>query len=133
MARIPVGDLIARLLNEAGSASSGYPVAFSHRELAIAVYGVESPTAAQLSAVRRATARLVTKGRAERDAEREWEGTGRHWRYSETVDRMTNYRNPGGVTVRRVPTAADNAVREEVRARAGLAALEATIQTTRRR
>jgi len=43
----------------------------THRELAVAAYGVEDdPSAAQLSAVRRSVARLVAAGQAERGRRR---------------------------------------------------------------
>jgi hypothetical protein len=114
--RRPVLGRVAGLLEAAGSERSGLPQGFTHRELACAAYEVDEPTAAQLSAVRRAVARLVADGRAERDEERDWprqRRAGRHWRRGRD-GRLHSCANPCGVVIRRVPTEADRSARRAV-------------------
>jgi hypothetical protein len=112
--RVRVLDRIAAILEAAPThGPSGLPGAYSHRALAQLVYGADDPTAAQLSAVRRAVAKLVTSGRATRDRDR---------RQDDTAGYRTHERRRGGyvfkyanpervVAVRRAPTAADREAR----------------------
>lgn len=139
MARTPVVSVITALLDNAPtSEASGFPAAYSHHDLAAEVYGTTSPTAAQLSAVRRAVAKLVTAGRAERDHERWGRGAGVHERRrvvaqdTEQEDVVVGlYANPGGVGVRRAMTAADHAARAAAMARLDLQANEQIIERNR--
>ena len=79
----------------------GWVNTFTHRELAQRFYGTEEPTAAQLSAVRRATARLVGEGRIARSANDnghiEDEPAGRHTRTYR--GEIRDVRNPRPYTV----------------------------------
>lgn len=118
--RVRVLEQIAAILNEAPThEASGLPVGFLYFDLACHVYGTVEPTRAQLSAVRRAAARLVATGRAEVDADRDplanvWQRgeQGMHWRRSRNNPRYVyQYFNPVGVTIRRVPTDADREAR----------------------
>jgi hypothetical protein len=81
---------------------------FNHFELAQRVYGVDVPSPAQKSAVRRAVAALVAAGEAERDTtfgRRNFtHETGWHERSSPDGERVFRYRNPAGVLIRRTPT-----------------------------
>ena len=71
--RIKVIDQIRTIL-DTSSKENGLPARLSHRELATRVYGSKEPTTAQLSAVRRAVARLVARGQAKRDRDVEYVG-----------------------------------------------------------
>src|SRR4051812_25723808 len=72
--RVRVLDRVAAILDGAPTHEpSGFPTAYSHRSLGRQVYATDDPTAAQLSAVRRAVAKLVAEGRAERDPDRRWD------------------------------------------------------------
>jgi hypothetical protein len=71
--RTPVVGEIARLLAESGRTEAGSDpyatkpgqiIGYTHRALAERVYGTSRPTPAQLSAVRRAVAKLVAEGQA---------------------------------------------------------------------
>lgn len=114
--RVRVLEQIARILDQAPHKPSGLPAGFLYFDLACRVYGTAEPTRAQLSAVRRAAARLVATGRAEVDADRETASfavyergeQGFHRRRSRKNPRYVyRYANPVGVTIRRVPTDAD--------------------------
>jgi hypothetical protein len=119
MKRVPILTQVAAILESAPlHEPSRLPQSFRHRDLACQVYGTEEPTAAQLSAVRRAVARLVGDGRALRLPDRRWgEGTGTHLRRSRDGSRSYTYSNPTGVQVRRVMTDADREARAVVAAR----------------
>jgi hypothetical protein len=103
--RLRVTERVWRALNESEEIE-GHAVAFTHRGLACRVYNTEEPTPAQLSAVRRASARLVAEGDAERWTERAWSwhppwmdnGPGRPRHKRGRYD----YANPGGVILSRV-------------------------------
>jgi len=132
MTRTPIIGQVEQILQGAPShPASGFPQTFTHRELAIEVYGVGEPTPAQLSAVRRVVARLVRAGKAEREPERAWSSerkTGSHLRRDR---KMPEFRlrasNPGGVLLRRPFTDADRAARAAVLAGSNLAEAEATL------
>ena len=119
MSRIPIIGPIAAMLESAPlHKASAFPLDYDHRALASEVYGTDVPTVAQLSAVRRATARLVATGRAERLPERDPArgSTGYHFRRrvikrGMEVSHTHRYANPGGVRVRRVLTDADREAR----------------------
>jgi hypothetical protein len=119
--RTPVVVRVAAILDDAPShATSGLPLGYSHRDLACEAYGVDEPTAAQLSAVRRAVAQLVAQGRATRARDRMNMGVGRHLRRSRSQPNLRyQYANPTGVTVRRSLTDADREARAAVVARMG--------------
>jgi len=99
-----------------------WPTAYTHHALAVEVYGTNEPTAAQLSAVRRAVARLVAVGKAER-AGRDWaqdprdDHRGSHERVRAVGQYREpwayRYRNPPGVTVHRALTDAERAAQAE--------------------
>lgn len=100
----------------------GIPDGHTHRDLACAVYETQAPTRAHLSAVRRAVARLVAEGLAERDsADRQMNGWGHttayHWRWRDWWEAPRPYRNPAGVLVRR-PQSAHEAQQWEAHASA---------------
>lgn len=63
-------DLTDRIAAAIDGATHDPASGLTYRELARFAYGVEVPTAAQLSAVRRSVARLVSRGRAERGKRR---------------------------------------------------------------
>ena len=63
---MPVTERVAAILEGSEMPLGKLPPGFTHHQLACAVYGTDEPTAAQLSAIRRAVARLVKAGRAER-------------------------------------------------------------------
>jgi hypothetical protein len=116
MPRTPVAGRIVAILDAAPTHEpSGFPQDFTHQELAREVYGVNEPTAAQLSAVRRAVAKLVAAGRAERDLERKRWGAsfGEHQRRGR-YGSVWWYANPPGVGVHRPMTEADHAARAAV-------------------
>jgi hypothetical protein len=105
--------IAAALANARNEPRSGFPEAFSYRELAQIAYKLreQEPTKAQLSAVRRSVARLVRDGRAERERSRSggsWERS--HYRTARRGHRYLSP-NPGGV--RRAMTAADHEARED--------------------
>jgi hypothetical protein len=117
--RIRVLERVAKLLEGSGRTDAGIVIGFTHRGLACEVYGVDDPTAAQLSAVRRAVAKLVAAGRAERGQERvppfdmPWAVDGPRSRHHRTRGAWTySYGNPGGVLISRVPTEEDRRARE---------------------
>lgn len=143
----PVTDRIAAILNAAPTIRSGYPMAYTYRDLAAEVYGTDEPSAAQLSSVRRAVAGLVVRGQAERDPEREpgtGAGTHRRTRTPTTeaeqgrLDDLRDagqptgrlYANPPGVAIRRPMTNADREARRPMTDadRANLAEMEQIIQ-----
>src|SRR4051812_44240142 len=63
-----VRERVGRILADAPRhPQTGYPASYGHHDLARDVYGTNDPTAAQLSAVRRAVAQLVAAGNVERD------------------------------------------------------------------
>src|SRR4051794_13695343 len=64
--RTPVAAQVAAILRDAPLRFDGKPMQYSYLQLAAEVYDTESPTPAQLSAVRRAVAKLVQRGEAER-------------------------------------------------------------------
>lgn len=120
--RAPVRVRVADILEQADRrVKSGYPVDFTHRELAGLVYATDEPTAAQESAIRRAVAALVAAERAERltgdrmgtryDAGRG--RSGRHLRMNREGE-MYEATNPAGIAVRRVLTADDREARATV-------------------
>jgi hypothetical protein len=114
--RVRVLERVAAILERAPiHEPSGLPVGFSYFRLACDIYATTKPTAAQLSAVRRAVARLVATGRAEVDRDRDslqWGERGTHRRRSRQNPRYRfEYFNPAGVTIRRVPTDADREAR----------------------
>ena len=133
---VKVGERIRQLLDEAPRTAGGHPQAFSHYELALLVYASDDPSAAQLSAVRRATARLVTRGLAERPpVDRVLEVSGEHeagWhahtrRDRHGIPRTYWQRNPAGILVRRVLTDADREARAAIEASPERAALAASL------
>jgi len=89
-------DRIAAILD--APATDG-PASYTYRDLGREVYATDDPTAAQLSAVRRAVAQLVAEGLAERTGRGSGSGAGRHVR--QRGGRTMTYRNPAGVMVRR--------------------------------
>ena len=98
MARPPVTARIVAYLDEYDHAT--------YRELAREAYDVDDPTAAQLSAVRRAVAKLAAAGEVERLGARmlfgESEGT--HTRVRVDADGYETewtYANPAGQVIRR--------------------------------
>jgi hypothetical protein len=112
--RIRVLDRTAAILDEAPRhPASGFPTEYSHYDLARGVYATDNPTAAQLSAVRRAVAKLVGAGRAVRDVS----GHGRsplHERGTHERVRggyVYTYANPAPMLVSRVPTDSDREAR----------------------
>jgi hypothetical protein len=134
MPRTPVTDRIAAILGAAPTIQSGHPMAYTYRDLATEVYAADEPTAAQLSAVRRAVAALVAEGRGERDPEREpGTGAGTHRRTRPPATEVEKgrledlrdaglptgrlYANPPGVAIRRPMTDADREARAAVLAR----------------
>lgn len=135
MTRIPVTERIAEILAQAPThEASGFPSRYTYRGLAAKVYDTADPAPAQLSAVRRAVARLVADGCAERDVERAWGGDGWHERTitgrrgMETEYQQTySYRNPGGVLIQRPMTEADREARAAVMASSSLADNERVI------
>jgi hypothetical protein len=117
-----VGEAVERILAEAPLAGET-PKEYTQLELAQRAYGVEKPTAAQLSAVRRVTARLVAAGKAERvgraearwdrasvDDDATWHVRGRRGR-SRRAPHWA--RNPGFMCVRRTPTPEQKAAEEQ--------------------
>jgi hypothetical protein len=132
---VKVGKRITQLLDEAPRHDSGLPQGFTHWELACFAYRTDDPSAAQLSAVRRATARLVNRGQAERPPiDRVLEG-GEHaagWhphtrRDRHGIPRIHWQRNPAGILVRRAPTDADREARAAIEASPERAALAASL------
>jgi hypothetical protein len=105
MARTPVSRRVAAILDAAPIAEgTGEPEGYTHLQLARRVYDVDTPTAAQLSAVRRVVAALVAAGRAEREEVRWFRGDGRHTRRYRGRDGHVYERacfNPAGVEIRR--------------------------------
>jgi hypothetical protein len=133
---VRVGERIARILDEAPRRDSGYPHGFTHWELARAVYATDRPSAAQLSAVRRAVARLVARGQVERPpTDRMLEVSGEHeagWhthtrRDRHGIPRTRWQRNPAGVVLRRTLTDSDREARAAVVASPEFAALAARV------
>ena len=121
-----VGPIAAILEGAPTHEPSGFPLSFTYHELAGEVYGVEDPdvlTAAHLFAVRRAVARLVLAGRAERIPDRQSGGgsplRGRVMlhRGSERHAVQSPRATPFGVRVRRSMTDADYQSRAVVVAR----------------
>lgn len=113
--RPTISDRIAAILDAAPVRSGWLPDSFTHRDLATEVYGADEPTAAQLSAVRRAVAALVAEGEAER-LRRDKRGIadqGTHVRQRGGLAHI--YENPAGVRVRRPMTEAEHVAREELR------------------
>jgi hypothetical protein len=97
--RVRVLETVERIL-------ASTPDSYSHHDLARAVYVSTEPTAAQLSAVRRAVARLVADGKAIRGG-RVGGDTGGHDRHYRNHIRECS--NPRGVVIRRAPTETDRA------------------------
>jgi hypothetical protein len=85
--RVRVLERVGAILADSGRNRAEIPIGFTHKALAAEVYGTDRPTAAQLSAVRRAVAKLVAAGKAERDADaRMWNfGGRRHSRRPESA------------------------------------------------
>jgi hypothetical protein len=129
--RRPVRAIVTEILDSAPRDPAGFPVSFTHRQLACVVYETEDPTSAQESAVRRAVARLVAEGRAERPAylrrARGLRSTGRHERLSRDGTTVFVARNPIGVYVRRTLTQADQEARDRYEASPEAAELEWTL------
>ncbi|MCK9249002.1 MAG: hypothetical protein M0P31_08500 [Solirubrobacteraceae bacterium] len=129
--RVPVRDRILAILANAPRRKSGEPESYEHRGLAKLVYDTDAPTSAQLSAVRRATAKLVADGLAQRNVERwpdTWQGRPHHVRARNGTRRYAL--NPTGIGIYRAYTDEDRKIvdaRAEQRA-AALAANEATIR-----
>jgi hypothetical protein len=119
-ARVPLIEAVAEILDDAPRHEpSGFPEGYCYRDLASQVYGVDDPTAAQLSAVRRAVAKLVAQGRAVRDLD----GRGRFWDYGGSgryhFRRNSRYvcRSPTGIRIFRPMTAEDQEARDVAGAR----------------
>ena len=120
MARDWVAARIRDLLAFSGRTDKQVVIGYTYRALAARVYRTDEPTAAQLSAVRRAVARLVAQGEAMRDAQL-WAGVYRNRpptapaRAPESRPRPTVAPRvqPAWTVVFRVPTEADRAAREE--------------------
>jgi hypothetical protein len=120
MERVPVIERVAELLADSGRSDAEVIVGFTNRALAARVYETDDPSAAQLSAVRRAVARLVAAGRAERSGrESAWLTPPpwlvdlppkRHERRSK-YGHLARATNPGGTVVCRRPTDEDRAAR----------------------
>ena len=116
----PVITRVSEILESSGRTDAEMVIGFTYRALAGRVYDTDDPTAAQLSAVRRAVARLVADGRAERGARRPtsygdvpWRvelpprpGYGEHYRRNRHGEEWLAY-NPGGVVIFRAPTDED--------------------------
>lgn len=93
----------------------------THASLASEIYGVGYPNAAQLSAVRRAVAKLVAEGKVERGYERnpdrqirgEHLRSVRRWRWATDgwSTRTHLYTDPTGITVHPAPSEAELAAR----------------------
>lgn len=143
MPRTPVITRIAAILDAAPVAHDWRPQDYTHRDLACEVYDLDDddddePTTAQLSAVRRAVAKLVAAGRAVRIG-RDPQGhsaPGTHERrrprsyrtadmteaqWGRIADRDDSkatyvYSNPAGVRVRRPLTDAEQTTRERLAA-----------------
>jgi transcriptional regulator with XRE-family HTH domain len=116
--RPTISDRIAAILNAAPVRSGWRPDDYTYRNLATEVYGADEPTeptAAQLSAVRRAVAALVAEGEAERLGrdKRGMGDQGTHVRQRGGIPYI--YENPAGVRVRRPMTDAEHEAREELR------------------
>ena len=116
MSRAPVITRVAEILESSGRTDAEVVVGFTYGALAARVYDVEEPNAAQLSAVRRAVARLVADGRAERGTERLWSIS--HVPWAVTLPPRRHQRrgkygraytagNPGGAVIFRTPTEDD--------------------------
>ncbi len=89
------------------------PIRFTHRGLACLVferlYPTQQPTRSQLSAIRRATAALVNDGRIERSSDRSYGEKAYDGPPRPTHLRAGRwYRNPEGVSYRRIDHNADN-------------------------
>ena len=116
--RTPVREQIARILDSAPRHErSALPVGYTHHQLACQVYGTDDPTAAQLSAVRRAVAKLVSQHRAIRDLRGDGRFGDNYFSGPLHARRNSEYmcRNPGGITISRFLTSADlDAISDEV-------------------
>lgn len=121
--RVPVRASVAAILRDAPRCDkSGYPLAFTHHELATLVYGTEQPQATHESAVRRAVAALVVAGQAERlteDRPLNRRRAGLHVRTARDGYNQFYASNPAGIVVRRTLTADDREARALVAERAG--------------
>ena len=135
MPRTPILPRIAAILDAAPVREGWLPQGFTHRALAMLVYETDEPSTAQLSAVRRAVAKLVAAGRAERNLDRAgrcgWHlGADTHWRTQRRpltdaeVGAMLDggedprrhlYANPPGVEIRRPMTDAERETRNALR------------------
>jgi hypothetical protein len=113
---------VRELLASSGRTDREVIIGYTYRALAANVYGTDPPTASQLSAVRRAVARLVAQGEAWRHPERLWIAAPhgvidlpprRHLRRGRGRGRPVVALNPGGTIVHRVPTESDDAAREQ--------------------
>jgi hypothetical protein len=126
--RTAVVTQIAKILDAAPTHErAGLPVGFSYHDLASRVYRTDEPAAAQLSAVRRAVARLVAQGRAVRDIggrgrmgagwHEPGHNPGTHWRRSRKDPRHRyQYANPARITIHRAMTEADRELFEASKA-----------------
>ena len=133
--RVPVRARVEAILAQVGrKEKSGYPLDFTHRELARTVYAIDEPTAAHESAIRRAVAKLVAAGRVERiTVDRmingyEHGGTGWHTRLSPRGYEYVAH-NPAGIVVRRVLTVADREARAQVAENAGYTEYAASVRS----
>jgi hypothetical protein len=122
--RTPLKGRIVQLLAEAPCGFLGAPEAHTHESLALRLYGVEEPTAAQLAAVRRAVAALEREGLAVKlrgpvipDGQhnaglrlRCWHNRPRSVVTHTRGPYGDRHRNPAGVAIRRPLTDADKAI-----------------------
>jgi hypothetical protein len=140
-ARTPVTTRIAEILATSGRTEAEVVIGFTHRALAARVYETQNPTAAQTSAVRRAVAKLVAKGQAERGERMPaaclpWaqdlppRDHIRRSKYGETYPAA----DPAGVPIFRTPTEEDREARRvwmESRGQARVRELEQAIERNR--
>jgi hypothetical protein len=116
MPRVNVLERIERIMTEAPIGKYKLPPTYTNLDLARMAYEVEAPSAAQLSAVRRALARLIQEGVVLREAERAaWTqgGRGTHLRYADGDEQCWSWeaRNPPRVKYARPLTVAEQEAR----------------------